>query len=85
MNIYKYMSNYIKYTYNYTSICTCLYNYVNVHTIIRVTIVRYTYNYICIYITLTSINLFPSLIISISLRLINIRNNLAFSGLAPYS
>ena len=38
-----------------------------------------------IYITLISINLLPSDIKSISLRLINIRKNLAFSGSAPYS
>ena len=40
-----------------------------------------TYNYI----TLTSMSLFPSLINSISLRLIIIKKNLAFSGSAPYS
>ena len=38
-----------------------------------------------IYITLTSINLFPSLIGSLSLRLINNENNLALSRSAPYS
>ena len=37
------------------------------------------------YITLTSINLLPSEINSISLRLINTRKNLALSGSAPYS
>ena len=35
--------------------------------------------------TLTSINLFPSPISSISLRLINFQDNLPLSGLAPYS
>ena len=40
-----------------------------------------TYNYI----TLTSVNLFPSDISSISLRLINIIKNLAFLGSAPCS
>ena len=47
----------------------------------------YTYNYTSnfIYITLTSINLSPSLFNSISLCLINIKNNLALSGSAPYS
>ena len=38
-----------------------------------------------VYITLTSINLFPSLLNSVSLRLINIINNLAVSGFVPYS
>ena len=38
-----------------------------------------------IYITLTSINLFPSPISSASLPLINIQNNLALSVLVPYS
>ena len=37
------------------------------------------------YITLTPINLFPSPINSVSLRLINIRKILAFPGSAPYS
>ena len=38
-----------------------------------------------IYNTLTSINLFPSLINSISLRLINITNILALPEAVPYS
>ena len=38
-----------------------------------------------IYVTLTPNNLFPSPINSVSLRLINNRKNLAFSGSAPYS
>ena len=35
--------------------------------------------------TLTSITLFPSLIIFIALRLKNIRKNLPFAGSVPYS
>ena len=38
------------------------------------------YKYICIYITLTSIILLPSDIISISLCLISIKNNLSLAG-----
>ena len=38
-----------------------------------------------IYVTLTPNNLFPSPINSVSLRLINIRKKLPFSGSAPYS
>ena len=37
------------------------------------------------YKSLSSMNLFPSEIISISVHLINKTNNLAFAGSAPYS
>ena len=51
---------------------------------------NYYYNYIYysftnIYITLTSKNLFPSLLNSISIRVIKIKNYLQLLGLAPYS
>ena len=36
MNIYFYMSSYTKYIYKYMSVYTCLYNYINVHTIMKI-------------------------------------------------
>ena len=86
MDTYKSMSTYTGYTYKYMSSNIC-YTIINILCYIQIFVYLYniTLTIICvfIYITLTSINLLPSLINSISLRLINIRNNLALSGSVP--